>query len=532
MRARWRAPLLLQAPPHPIATRPIRIGASTTPAGLTRQVMFGSRRFLLPAATLSITHQIGEALVPVLMGIAIERAVATGELRQLVFWLVVLAIDFAMLSFSWRFGSRLAELGMLAVQHRLRSLVTEHLLLRPERERRASAAPGVALSLATSDVNRLSYAVEISVYPVGQLAAVLFGGGILLSISWPLGLAVLLGAPLLLWVTERAGRDLRHRSEDEQGAAASAASGAADLMAGYRVIRGIGAEHEASRRYRRASRAALESTVRARRSEGLFGGAMDLVTGLFLVAVAVAAGLLAVAGSIGLGELITVVGLAQFLIGPLQSVTKDAGSWWAAATASAGRLLDLLREDLDASPIPGSGAAHENDLFEQVRPGEIVAVSTAGVRAEQLVKGLRDRHPSALVAPHAPQLFAGSVRENVELPGVDRRRAAEALRATACGELAESLPRGLESDVGESGSALSGGQRQRVALARALAQDAADLVLHDPTTAVDAVTEAAIAANLRGMRAGRRTLVITRSPALLAIADRIIVVDEDPGAAA
>ena len=541
-----RASSPLLQPTHPITTRRIRIDATTTPAALTRRVLLGARRFTLPAAALSITHQLGEALVPVLMGIAIERAVSTGDIRQLLLWLVVLAADFALLSLSWRFASRLAELGMLAVQHRLRCLVAEH-LLRPPRYAdehsgrdagRASTPPGMALSLATSDVNRLSYAAEIGVYPVGQFAAVLFGGAVLLTISWPLGIAVLLGAPLLLWATERAGRDLQHRSEDEQAAAASAASGAADLMAGYRVIRGIGAEHEASSRYRRASRAALDSTVRARRSEGVFGGVMDLVTGLFLAAVAVAAGLLAVTGSLGLGELITVVGLTQFLIAPLQSVTKDAGSWWAAATASAGRLLDLLREDEGDHGSDGADAAASSSpnamaagvpfaaLLEGVRRGEIVAVSADGATADRLLRTLRHRHPSALVVPHAPHLFAGSVQQNVELPGVDPERVDRALHATGCGELGETLPHGLDSDVGEGGSSLSGGQRQRVALARALAQDAPMLVLHDPTTAVDAVTEAAIAANLRGVRAEHRTVVVTNSPAFLAAADRVVVLGE------
>ena len=532
----------LRAPSEPIVTRPMRVDAATTPASLTRQVLLGCRRYSLPAGALSITHQLGEALVPVLMGIAIERAVSSGDIRELLLWLAVLAADFVLLSFSWRFGSRLAELAMLVVQHNLRSLVVEHLLLRPGGRRRTSDAPGVALSLATSDVNRLSYAVEIGVYPLGQLAAVLFGGAVLLSISWPLGLAVLLGVPLLLWATEAAGADLRRRSELEQAAAASAASGAADLMAGYRVIRGIGAEREASSRYQRASRTALESTVRARRSEGVFGGVMDLASGLFLAGIALAAGLLAVAGALGLGELITVVGLTQFLVAPLQSITKDAGSWWAAATASAARLLDLLREDDNTEAKTETEIEHDrppvlpretlgermDEVLAGVRPGELVAVSVDGVLAERLLAGLSSRHPSALVAPHQPHLFSGSVRQNVALPGVLPTLVGAALQATGCDELAEALPQGLDSDVGEGGSALSGGQRQRVALARALARDAPLLVLHDPTTAVDAVTEAAIARDLRGMRAKGRTLVVTRSPAFLATADRVVHMDDDP----
>ncbi|MGH9151511.1 MAG: ABC transporter ATP-binding protein, partial [Acidimicrobiales bacterium] len=69
------------------------------------------------------------------------------------------------------------------------------------------------------------------------------------------------------------------------------------------------------------------------------------------------------------------------------------------------------------------------------------------------------------------------------------------------------------------------GQRQRVALARALAASPRVLVLHDPTTAVDPVTEATLAAGLREWRTGATTIVVTTSPTLLATADRVSVVE-------
>lgn len=91
-------------------------------------------------------------------------------------------------------------------------------------------------------------------------------------------------------------------------------------------------------------------------------------------------------------------------------------------------------------------------------------------------------------------------------------------------DVAAALPGGLDATLGERGRSLSGGQRQRVALARALASEAPVLVLHDPTTAVDAVTEARIATLVRQLRAGRTTIVITSSPALLAAADRVVLI--------
>lgn len=540
----------LQTPAEPVRTREIRVDEHTTPRRLTLRVMTGARRYTVPAAALSVTHQLGEALVPVLMGVAIERAVSTGDVAQLVLWVALLAADFALLSFSWRFGSRLAELGTLVVQHQLRSMVSAHLLTRAP-SRGASASPGVALSLATSDVSRLSSAVAIGVYPVGQLAAVVFGGTVLLVISWPLGLAVLLGAPAVLWLTDRTGGSLRRRSGEEQEAAAAAAGEASDLMSGYRVLKGVHAEAEAGRRYRRASGVALESTLRARRAEGLFIGTMDLTTGLFVTAITVAAGILAVRGAIGIVELVTVVGLTQFLLEPLQSLARNAGTLWASANASAARLLELLREEPgsaqgreDAAVAPadaerrvpertvvGRGVAESlvAELAQDVPGGELVAVSADARTARSLLDTIRGARLDALVVPHEAHLFAGTVRENVALPGADAGRVAAALDAAGCGELAEILPDGWDTPVGEGGASLSGGQRQRVALARALATDAPLLVLHDPTTAVDAVTEAAIADGLRHVRAGRRTVIVTRSPALLQVADRVVMVAPGDG---
>jgi putative ABC transport system ATP-binding protein len=157
---------------------------------------------------------------------------------------------------------------------------------------------------------------------------------------------------------------------------------------------------------------------------------------------------------------------------------------------------------------------------------ELVAVSADARSARAVLDVIRAERPDALVVPHEAHLFAGSVRENVTLPGVPAERATSALDAAGCGELAHVLPDGWETPVGEGGAALSGGQRQRVALARALAQDVPLLVLHDPTTAVDAVTEATIADGLRRLRAGRRTVIVTRSPALLQVADRVVTVPD------
>ena len=119
-----------------------------------------------------------------------------------------------------------------------------------------------------------------------------------------------------------------------------------------------------------------------------------------------------------------------------------------------------------------------------------------------------------LVAPHDTLLFEGTVQENISSDSAVAKRALY----TAAGE---DIPGGLDRAVGEGGRNLSGGQQQRVALARAIAADPAVLVLADPTTAVDSVTEQVIAQRVAHHRGIKPTLVYTASPAWTAMGSRL-----------
>lgn len=132
-----------------------------------------------------------------------------------------------------------------------------------------------------------------------------------------------------------------------------------------------------------------------------------------------------------------------------------------------------------------------------------------------------------LVAPHQAELFEGSVLDNV-IPVDESRTGAGAARARAaltvahCESFEGQLPDGYATSVGERGRMLSGGQRQRIALARAIAADPPVLLLHEPTNAVDSVSEATIAARVRQARRGRATVVISGSSAFRSVADRVV----------
>ena len=113
-----------------------------------------------------------------------------------------------------------------------------------------------------------------------------------------------------------------------------------------------------------------------------------------------------------------------------------------------------------------------------------------------------------LVSDTGSQLFAGTLQDAIDPHGrLTREQAEEAVRVAAAEDVYDALPGGWQGVLDERGRGLSGGQRQRVVLARALAADAPILVLVEPTSAVDAHTEARIAERLAAYRRGRTTVV-------------------------
>ncbi|GAA3267247.1 hypothetical protein GCM10020218_005150 [Dactylosporangium vinaceum] len=255
-------------------------------------------------------------------------------------------------------------------------------------------------------------------------------------------------------------------------------------------------------------------------------------------------------GRISPGELVAFYAYAAFLIGPLRTLTEFAQKLTRGLVA-AGRVVAVLRVEPDFPETAASVPVQEGDLDDPdsgllvqehrltavaaVRPQDAAAIaerlalldpaSNVRVRGVPLkAMALEEVRRRILLADNDATLFRGPLRDEVG--------AGDTLADAAAVDIVEALPDGLDTEIAERGRDFSGGQQQRLRLARALALDPPVLVLVEPTSAVDAHTEARIAERLPQRRKGRTTVVCTTSPLLLDRADTVAFVDADGRVAA
>ncbi|WP_026211862.1 ABC transporter ATP-binding protein [Longispora albida] len=525
--------------------------------GVLAEVFGGQRRRVIAGAVLAAAHQAGEAAVPVLIGWTIDRAVRGPALTGLAQGLALLAVVFLVLSLSFRFGLQSSEKAAFLAAHDLRLRMTRRVLGRYGSPARRT---GELVSVAADDTQRAADLNIVIPRAFSSLVALAAGAVALLRISVLLGVVILVATPVLLGLVHLLGKPLERRSHHQQEQAARASGVAVDLITGVRVLKGIGAEEHAAERFADTSRASRDAAVRAARAQAWLEGAMLTATGLLLAVIAVVGGRLAATGQISIGDLVAAVGLAQFLVWPLSSLAW-AGGQVAAARASAARVQAVVfssgTSDEVATPAAaGPGTGHlvltgvEHGTLRGVSltvpAGQITAIVAPDpadasalldcLASEAVPDGgtitlggtsLATLDPGAVrvhvrVSAHEADLFTGTIASNIRAAAASEDAVRTAISAAQADSVAAALPEGFDTEITERGMSLSGGQRQRIALARALATEAPVLVLHEPVTAVDSLTEAAIASALPAARAGRATVLVTTSPALLETAAQVV----------
>lgn len=514
----------------------------------------GQWRTLAVGVALGIVWMVAQALLPYAIGMGIDEGVATSDVDATVRWaLVILAIG-AVQAAAGVCRHRFAVSNWLQAAFRSAQVVVRHTARTgPALTRRVTT--GEVVSTVASDAMRIGGLYETSQRFIGAVVSYAVVAVILLHTSVPLGLLVLVGVPVLVLGLAPIVRPLQVRQGEQRETVGQLTALGADTVAGLRVLRGIGGERVFFGRYRERSQQVRQAGVRIAATQATLDAAQVLLPGIFLVLLTWLGSRFVLDGRIGAGDLVAFYGYAFFLVIPLRTATETVERA-TRAVVGARRILDLLAVDRDVPdpdheldpPAPGgelvdirSGLVVRAGLVTALvsaDPAETVAVadrlgrfvdddgvSFGGVRLADLA--MADVRRRIVVSETEPRLFTGRLRA-VLAPhgGLADGEVLASVRTAAATDVLDALPDGLDGEVEERGRSFSGGQRQRVALARVLATDAEVLVLVEPTSAVDAHTEARIAERLLAARAGRTTVVTTTSPLMLDHADVVVWFEE------
>jgi ABC-type multidrug transport system fused ATPase/permease subunit len=493
----------------------------------------------------------GLAIRPYLVARAVDDGLRRHDNRALLFWVAAILVA----------GAALAYLGIM--RHRTMTFVREDatarsaaVLLRQVSRLGAvlprRLAAGDVATVGGYDIGRVSMVLTMTGPGVGAVVAYGVVAVLLWSVSPLLALCVLLGVPAIAVVIGPLLRRLERVETGYRQRQGTLTTRAGDIVAGLRVLAGVGGRGLFGRRYAAGSRDLLAEGYRVGAVKSWVDALTIAIPGLFLAAVVWLAARMAAAGTITVGQVVAVYGYVAVLVVPVWFLL-DAGYQMIQGRVAARRIIALLRLRPDpvgralagapAAPPTGPADLHDPVTGLRVRAGELLAVAAddpapgtaladrlgrftpSGVTwggvplAEVALAEVRAR---ILVADAESYLFAGTLRELLSIrPDGGDPEILAALHTASADDVVQTLPGGLDAAVGARARTLSGGQRQRVRLARALLAEPEVLILIDPTSAVDTHTEARIAQRLRAARAGRTTVVLTTSPLLLGRADRV-----------
>lgn len=503
---------------------------------------------LLGGMAFGILWMGAQAVMPAILGRAIDRGVAARDSEQLLLWTgVMLAIGLAQAA-SGIMRHRFAVTNWLIAAYRTVQLVGRHAVhLGGTLPRKVST--GEVIAIGTSDLSHIGGVMDVTARFTGAIVSFFLVSVILLSTSVTLGLVVLVGVPLLMLLIGPILSPLQRRSAHQRHLMGELSNTATDIVSGLRVLRGIGGEQVFLARYRRQSQETRHAGVQVARLQSVLDALQVFLPGVFVVLVVYLGARYAVAGTITPGELVAFYGYAAFLMIPLRTVTEFANKF-IRARVSARRVCAVLALTPDhtdpATPAPSPPLGAE--LYDartglRVRPGALTAVvceqpeesaalaDRLGMAAAEIDDEVRlggvplcalrraEVRQRVVVSDSAATLFSGPLADGLDVTG--RGGAEAALYTASADDILEALPEGLDTVVAERGRSFSGGQRQRLVLARALTTSPEILVLVEPTSAVDAHTEARIAARLRTHRAGQTTVVTTSSPLMLDTCDQV-----------
>lgn len=441
-------------------------------------------------------------------------------------------------------------------------------------------ATGELMSRVNTDLNQFQNVVTMVPITTGNALIVISAATIMFILQPALALLAVIGLPLVNILGRRFSQQLHKPLVAVQQQSAEVAGIVEETLSGMRVVKGFGFESTQDAKLATAADELFEQSIKTSSVRARFLPAIELVPNLGLVAVLAYGGHLAINGELTVGELVGFNLYVVMLIQPLRMLGMVVAQ--AQRAIAAGERIDEVLATAPAIVDPAHpkrlpersrqtgavefrnvsfhydlGGEHDplpvlEQLDLRIDAGESVAIVGATGCGKSTVARLLPRfydvtggavmldgidvrelrrhelRKSVSLVFEETFLFSGSVYDNIAFadPSAPQSTVHRAAHLAGAIDFIEQLDKGFDTPLGERGYSLSGGQRQRIAIARAILADPRVLILDDATSAVDPSKEHEIRDAMAEVMDGRTTIVIAHRPATIALADRVVLLDE------
>ena len=541
--------------------------------GLWR-LMSGYQHFFLVAITAQGFSAYSKTLTYLLLSYFVDNYIST-QSGILPVWSI--ALGFVLLAglqglftyISGRFAAKTAE----STIQRLRNFLFDHIQNLPF-SYHAETDTGDLISRCTSDIDAIRKFYNDQAIGIGRISMLFVINFIaLLSINVRLGLLSIIVVPFILAVSIYFFKKVSKAYEAYQEQDAILSTTLQENLSGVQVVKAFARQPYEIEKFEKNN---WEKFLRGKKLLSIhstFWPISDILFGLQMLGGYLAGALMAINGTISVGEYLAYAGLVIYIIYPLRGLGRFIVQM-SNGLVSYDRLYKIIkenREPIDAGIVESFDGIRGNFIFDkvgfeyekndrvledinfQVNAGQVVALLGATGSGKTTLINLLPRFydythgeifldnkplhhfPRRIlraaigIVEQEPFLFSRSIKENITY-GVKRevsqQEIEEAAKIAAVHDVILTFPNGYETIVGEKGVTLSGGQKQRIAIARTLLKDPRILILDDSTSSVDTETEGKIRAALQALMHNRTTFIIAHRIQSIMAADLILVMQD------